>query len=194
MKQLIIYSHPNPASFNHAILETLIAALHKQGDEVQVRDLYALGFDPVLKASDFEALQRGKPAADVQTEQDFIRWADVITFIFPVWWAALPALTKGYIDRVFSFGFAYTMTNEGPQGLLGGKKVMILSTHGSPESHYADAGMYRSLAQTIEDGIFRFSALEPIGHRYFGEVPSTTPERRAHMLQEVAEIASTLRH
>ena len=193
MKQLIIYSHPNPASFNHAILETFSGALRTQGDEVIVRDLYALGFDPVLKGADFEALHQGSVTADVKVEQDHIRWADAITFIFPVWWASMPAITKGYIDRVFSFGFAYTMGAEGLKGLLNGKKVLTISTHGAPEPYYANCGMHASMGQTIDEGIFRFSALEVLGHRYFGEVPSTTPEKRAEMLAQLAEIAATLR-
>jgi len=192
MKQLIIYSHPNPASFNHAILEALSRVLLARGDEVIVRDLYAMRFDSVLKGADFEALQKGKVTADVKTEQDHIRWADAITFIFPVWWASMPAMTKGYIDRVFSLGFAYSVDAEGLKGLLEGKKVMIISTHGAPESYYADCGMHRSMGQTIDDGIFRFCALELVGHRYFGEVPTTTPENRARMLVQVAEVAKLL--
>ena len=69
MKQLIIYSHPNPASFNHAILETARETLTAKGDEVIVRDLYALNFDPVLKGSDFEKLMSGQTTADIKTEQ-----------------------------------------------------------------------------------------------------------------------------
>ena len=193
MKQLIVYSHPNPLSFNHAILETLTGALKAQGDEVVVRDLYALKFDPVLKAADFEAIQQGSVTGDVKVEQDHIRWADVITFIFPVWWASMPAITKGYIDRVFSHGFAYSYSANGPQGLLGGKKVMVITTQGAPEAYYAGNGMLQSMSQTIDEGIFKFCALELLGHRAFGEVPSTTPENRAKMLTEVTQMAATLK-
>ncbi len=193
MKQLIVYSHPNPLSFNHAILDTLTRALQAKGDEVVVRDLYALNFDPVLKAADFEALHQGGVADDVRAEQDQVRWADIITFIYPVWWASMPAITKGYIDRVFSHGFAYAYDANGPRGLLQGKKVMVISTQGAPEAYYASNGMFQSMGQTIDDGIFRFCAIEVLGHRYFGEVPTTTPENRAKMLEEVAGMAAMLK-
>jgi len=193
MKQLIVYSHPNPLSFNHAILDTLTKALQARGDEVVIRDLYALKFDPVLKGADFEAIQKGGVAADVKAEQDQIRWAEVITFIYPVWWASMPAITKGYIDRVLSHGFAYAYDANGPRGLLQGKKVMVISTQGAPEAYYAGNGMLQSMGQTIDDGIFRFCALEVLGHRYFGEVPTTTPENRAKMLEQVAGMAAMLK-
>ncbi len=193
MKQLIVYSHPNPLSFNHAILGALSDALKAQGDEVRVRDLYALKFDPVLKADDFEAMHKGGVSDDVKIEQDHVRWAELITFIFPVWWASMPAVTKGYIDRVFSHGFAYSYDANGPQGLLGGKKVMIITTQGAPEAYYASNGMLQSMSQTIDEGIFKFCAMELLGHRAFGEVPSTTPENRAKMLAEVNQMAAMLK-
>jgi len=193
MKQLIVYSHPNPLSFNHGILDTLTKALQAKGDEVVVRHLYALKFDPVLKAADFEALHQGGVTDDVKAEQEQVRWADIMTFIYPVWWASMPAVTKGYIDRVFSHGFAYVYDANGPRGLLQGKKVMVISTQGAPEPYYAGNGMFQSMGQTIDDGIFRFCAMEVLGHRYFGEVPTTTPENRAKMLEEVARMAAALK-
>ncbi|MFH1018492.1 MAG: NAD(P)H-dependent oxidoreductase, partial [Pseudomonadota bacterium] len=107
MNHLIIYSHPNPKSFNHAILEEFSGALRDAGHEVRVRDLYAIGFKPVLQGSDLEQAGKRPPAEDICAEQAHISWADVITFIFPLWWAGMPAIAKGYLDRVFSEGFAY---------------------------------------------------------------------------------------
>ena len=113
MKHLIIYTHPNPASFNHAIKETLARVLKEKGHEVRVRDLYALGFDPVLKASDFETFLAGKVPVDIAVEQEHIRWAEQLTFLYPIWWGRMPSIAGGYIDRVLSKGFAYDYTVTG---------------------------------------------------------------------------------
>jgi NAD(P)H dehydrogenase (quinone) len=113
MKYLVIYSHPNPQSFCHAILETVKKTLAAKKHDVVVRDLYALGFDPVLKAADFAAIQSGKTCVDIKPEQDYIVWSDIMTIIHPIWWAGQPAMIKGYIDRVFSYGFAYSRDAKG---------------------------------------------------------------------------------
>ncbi len=77
MNHLIVYSHPNPKSFCHAILETAVKALQSKGHEVVVRDLYALGFDPVLKGSDFVGFQSGNIPADIKAEQEKISGAEI---------------------------------------------------------------------------------------------------------------------
>ncbi|MEO5360926.1 MAG: NAD(P)H-dependent oxidoreductase [Nitrospirota bacterium] len=192
MKHLIVYSHPNPKSFNHAIREKLEAELKALGHEVRVRDLYAVNFDPVLKPSDFELIQAGKAAEDVKVEQDHITWADVISFIHPVWWTGLPAIFKGYIDRVFSFGFAYKIDETGITGLLNGKKVLIINTTGAPEEMYAKSGMFNSMLQTSDDGIYRFCAMEVLKHMFFTSIPYITDVERTAMLEEVRAAARNI--
>ena len=98
MKHLIVYCHPNPESFNHAILTTLSKALREAGHELRVRDLYALGFDPVLTGSELASVQKGEIPDDVRAEQEHVSWAEVITFVFPLWWAGMPAMLKGYLE------------------------------------------------------------------------------------------------
>lgn len=93
MNHLVIYAHPNPASFNHAILEAYTRELAAAGHEVRIRDLYATGFNPVILQSDYDMINRGTPE-DIRQEQDHIRWAGVMTFIFPVFWAGMPAMLK----------------------------------------------------------------------------------------------------
>lgn len=123
MKYLIIYAHPNPKSFNHAILETISEELKKKKKEFKVRDLYKIGFNPALSTKDLSAIQNGAVPKDIEKEQEYIRKADTIVFIFPIWWSSMPAILKGYIDRVFSLKFAYDITEDGVFGLLKGKKV-----------------------------------------------------------------------
>jgi len=190
MKHLIVYTHPNPESFNHAIKETLVRALKEKGQDVRVRDLYALRFDPVLKTDDFQGFLSGKVPGDIAIEQDHVRWADQITFLYPLWWNRMPSLAGGYIDRVFSKGFAYDYTATGPVGLLPGKKVYLFTTMGAPLAGLESAGLIKSMEQIIDRETFRFCAMEVIGHKYFGSVPTVTDGERKKMLEEAAGIAA----
>ncbi|MBF0345954.1 MAG: NAD(P)H-dependent oxidoreductase [Nitrospirae bacterium] len=192
MKHLVTYTHPNPKSFNHAIKEAFVEELEGNGQEVRVRDLYEIGFYPVLTASDFEKIQNGTVLDDVKAEQDHIRWAEVITFIHPIWWTGMPALMKGYIDRVFTFGFAYLIDEHGVKGLLQDKKAIIINTTGTDRETYGKIGMLKSLTQTIDDGIYKFCAMEIVDHKYFCAVPYITNEERITMLKEVRNIARSV--
>ncbi len=192
MRNLIIYAHPNPKSFNHAILDTTVQSLQETGYEVMIRDLYAMKFDPVLKSSDFEALQSGKIQSEIRTEQDYIAGADVLTLIYPIWWTGLPALLKGYIDRVFSYGFAYKTGDDGPVGLLTGKKAFIINTHGTPTEIYDSSGMTEALRKTSDTGIFNFCGIEVLGHVFFGAVATVDDDIRHEMLNTLRKKLNTL--
>ncbi len=190
MHTLIVYAHPNPASFNHAILETVLESLKRKTWEVNVRDLYAMRFDPVLSGSELEALRQGRVSEDVAVEQDHVRRADLLVFIYPIWWAGMPAVLRGYIDRVFSKGFAYDYGPEG--GLLKGKKVLIFNTLGAPLEAYETTGIFKSMQQLTDQETFRFCGMEVVGHHYFGSVPTVTHEERLKMLAQVARTADLL--
>lgn len=190
MKHLVIYSHPYSQSFNHAIMETYSRALKDAGHEVRVRDLYALNFDPVLKAEELAGFARGVIPKDIQTEQEHVRWSEIMTFICPIWWGGFTANLRGYLDRVFSLGFAY---DEMPKGLLTGKKVFLINTIGAPEKVYADAGIFKSMNVITDDVLFKFCGLQVIGHKYFGSVSTCSDSQRQVMLEQVKELASQIR-
>jgi len=184
MNHLIVYAHPFEDSFNHAILENAVAALESKGHSVAVRDLYAIGFNPVLSPEDFKALRSGHTPEDIATEQAFIKNADAITLIYPLWWTSMPAILKGYIDRVFSYGFAYQYTKEGMvEGLLGSKKSFMITTQGTPNMYYDASGMTQSLKQTTDEGIFGFCAVETLEHLFFGGISSSDDATRKAMLE-----------
>jgi NAD(P)H dehydrogenase (quinone) len=185
MKYLVIYTHPNPVSYNNAVKETVVEELRKADREVGVRDLYSLKFDPLLKDADIDAIRKGTALPDVKAEQDHVRAADIIVFVFPLWWAGMPAMLKGYIDRVFSEGFAYKVTENDIIGLLNSKKVLIITTTGAPREMYEESGMFRSMGQTIDDGIFRFCGMEIIAHKYLTAVPYVTDSDRKKMLEDL---------
>jgi len=185
MKYLIIYAHPNPKSFNHAVKERVEALLKKEKKEFSVRDLYVIKWNPVLGGADFEAFKNGKGSADVAKEQQYVKESDVLIFIHPIWWFGMPAVLKGYIDRVFSYGFAYTAGPEGIKGLLSNKKVVIINTTGGTEDTYIKSGFKDAVIKVFKNGTYEFCGMKLILHKFFFAVPSITDEARKKMLDEI---------
>lgn len=167
MKHLIIYAHPNTQSLNGHLKQVVVEHLINKGHEVKVRDLYQLNFNPVLSSEDLAGQRIGQVYEDVETEQSYIVWADCITFIHPIWWTGLPAIMKGYIDRVFSYGFAYQYDQGIQKGLLVGKKAVIINTHGKSKAEYEAIGMDKALQLTSDKGIYTYSGLEIVEHFFF---------------------------
>ncbi|TPG38126.1 NAD(P)H-dependent oxidoreductase [Flavobacterium pectinovorum] len=176
MKNLIIYAHPNSASLNHFFKETVVESLEKSGQEVVVRDLNQINFNPVFSLEDMNGQRMGKVVNDVQTEQDYITWADQLIFVYPIWWTGMPAIMKGFIDRVFSYGFAYRYDQGVQKGLLTGKKAIIINSHGKSNSEYEAIGMDKALALTSDTGIFNYCGLEIQEHFYFDKADRASAE------------------
>lgn len=191
MKHLIVYAHPHADSFNRAILNTAVEALEAQGHEVVVRDLYALEFQPVLSAADTASMRAGQNPQDIATEQKFITDADAITFIYPIWWTGLPAILKGYVDRVFAYGFAYASGEAGIEKLLTGKKGLIINTHGTPSDIYDQIGMTAGMKMTSDVGIFEFVGIESVDHLFFGSIGYLDDAAYQSMLEQVKQTVST---
>ena len=176
MKNLIIYAHPNLGSLNHFFKQTILETLQESGEEIEVRDLYEINFNPVLSLNDMNGQRMGKVASEIHTEQDFITWADRIIFVYPIWWTGMPAIMKGYIDRVFSYGFAYRYDNGVQKGLLTGKKTVIVNSHGKSNAEYEASGMDKALALTSDTGIFTYCGLDIQAHYYFDKADRASDE------------------
>ena len=176
MKNLIIYAHPNPASLNHFLKQTVVESLEEAGQEIVVRDLNQIHFNPVFSLEDMNGQRMGQVADAVKTEQDFISWADRVIFIYPIWWTGMPAIIKGYIDRVFSYGFAYRYDQGIQKGLLTGKKTVIINSHGKSNEEYQMMGMDKALALTSDTGIFNYCGFEIQKHFYFDKADRASTE------------------
>jgi NAD(P)H dehydrogenase (quinone) len=188
MKTLIVYAHPNPKSFNHAIADTAERTLREAGHEVRVRDLYAINFNPVLTGQDFEANKAGATLPEVQTEKDHISWADQLLFVCPVWWVGRPAILQGYFDRVLHYGFAYKSGPNGIEGLLKHRKALVFQTTGTPEAVYKPMGMEKTLHMAVDEGVMKFCGIKDVTVKTFYGVPHTTDDNRHHMLDDVEAI------
>ncbi|OXM85794.1 NAD(P)H-dependent oxidoreductase [Paenibacillus rigui] len=135
MKVLVIYTHPNHQSLSYAFLQKVIQGSKDNSHitEVDVLDLYAEGFDPVLVFNENKRRRdmHADPALAKYREQ--LLWADKIVFVYPIWWGRPPAMLMGYIDKMFASGFAYKETGGLlPEGLLKGKSAVCVSTMQGP--------------------------------------------------------------
>ena len=110
MKALVIYCHPNPASFTAAVRDVVMDGLRIAGAEAQLIDLYAEGFDPLLtrtRLSDYENQSRNR--AGVEAHIEALQWCDTLIFVYPTWWYGLPAMLKGWLDRALVPGVAFEL-------------------------------------------------------------------------------------
>lgn len=194
MKHLIIYAHPNPESVNARLKQKLEEHLLNDGHHVKVRDLYRISFNPILSPEDLIGQRNGMVTEDVRQEQEHITWADCITFIHPIWWTGLPAILKGYIDRVFSYGFAYSYARGKQEGLLTGKKAVVVNTQGKSAEEYRETGMDEALSLTSDQGIYAYCGLEIMKHFYFDKADRATSKAMERWTGEMLELYSSGLH
>jgi len=110
MHALVVYCHPREGSFNAAIRDLVLEKLANAGAEVRLCDLYAKGFDPCLPAAELEGyLDCPANVAPVARDVEDLRWADTLIFVYPTWWYGLPAMLKGWLDRVLLPDVAFLM-------------------------------------------------------------------------------------
>ncbi|HEY7718628.1 MAG TPA: NAD(P)H-dependent oxidoreductase [Pedococcus sp.] len=178
---LLVYAHPEPTSFAAALREQAERTLGSRGWRVEVSDLYADGFDPVAGPGDFTApadpsrlhVQReqahaaatGSLAPDVEREVERLERADLVVFLAPLWWFGLPAILKGWVDRVFVYGRVYGNGLTFETGPLRGKQAMLALTTGGPEAAYSEGGRHGDLdvlLHSVHHGMFRFTGMEAL--------------------------------
>lgn len=191
MNHLVVLAHPREDSFTRCVAATFMETVAGYGHAIVLRDLYAIAFNPVASAADLSAMRTGEVSDDVRVEMDHVRGADVISFVAPVWWISTPAILKGWIDRVFLFGFAY---GYGPdkrvQGLLSGKRGLVFSSSGSTSGEFEDTGKMAALRTMWGIGTIEFCGIELLDHVHFAPVGSrSSPEMIGAYLEQVRATA-----
>lgn len=206
MKVLIVHAHHEPASFNGAMTREAQATLTAAGHEVVVSDLYAMGFDPVsdrrnfttVKDPDYLKQQNEEGYANehdgfapaLKAELDKLAWCDTLIFQFPIWWLGMPAILKGWIDRVFAVGHAYGGGRWFDNGRMSGKRAMCSLTVGGPEPVYTEIGIYgpiNSILYPIHRGILGFAGFTVIEPFVVYGPNRVSPEERAEFLARYRE-------
>nr|WP_202524390.1 NAD(P)H-dependent oxidoreductase [Kitasatospora sp. SID7827] len=183
---MIVHAHPEPKSLNGSLTDHAVTVLRDAGHEVRVSDLYAMGWKAAADADDYgphassplkvpldsgRAFDAGTLTPDVRAEQEKLLWADTVILQFPLWWYSMPAILKGWVDRVFTYRFAYGVgehsdTKYGErfgEGTLAGRRALLSVTVGGPEAHYAPRGIngpIDDLLFPIQHGILHYPGLE----------------------------------
>ena len=193
MKILLIYAHPTGESFNHEVRDTFIKSSKKAGHQVDLIDLYEEKFNPVLSESEL----RGELSDEVKAYQERIKKADYLAFIFPIWWFRMPAIMEGWIDRVFTSGFAFKYipfigSFKRPVGLLPVKKAVVISTYGGPGWFYK---LFRCSVpwKRLKLGVLRFCGIKKLVHLPLYYVPFTTDKKRNGYLKKVQRLVCRLK-
>lgn len=206
MKVLIVYAHMEPQSFNAAMLATAKDAVTSKGGEVMVSDLYAMNFNPVPSAADFKDCDRSQPldyyaeqkrayeagtlADDIQAEIDKIRWCDFLILQFPLYWFSVPAILKGWIDRVFVPGFAFGGGAWYDRGGLAGKRAMLATTMAAyPQMMAADGinGLLDVNLWPLQNGVLAFSGFDVLQPFIANAIPYGDDIKRQELLTAYAD-------
>jgi NAD(P)H dehydrogenase (quinone) len=160
MHALIVVSHPNQKSFTHAVAKQVAEGILSSNTEnsVEIADLAAENFDPRFNTADISVFLREKgSSADIATEQARIDRADALILVYPVYWWSMPGLLKGWIDRVFTNGWAYDETpNSKIVKKLQRLQICLIAIGGADMRTYARHGYFGSMKNQIDHGIFNY--------------------------------------
>jgi len=209
MNVLIVLAHPERNSFNGALFDTACETFASNGHQMQTSDLYRMNFDPCSGASNFtsrknadylklqieeiHATETGGFAAEIEQEMRKVEAADLILLQFPLWWFSLPAILKGWVDRVFAMGRTYGNGRFYEHGVFRGKRAMLSLTTGGPVEAYESGGFngdMMSILRPIHRGILQFVGFDVLAPAiHYGPAHVEDVQRR----QWLAEYANRLK-
>ncbi len=211
MRVFIVHAHPEPTSFNAALTREAVAALTGAGHDPIVSDLHAMAFQPVSDRRNFttvgdatrfrqqseeaHATAHNGFAPDLQAEMDKLVWCDVLVFQFPIFWLGLPAILKGWVDRVFAVGRAYGGGRYFDRGVFAGKRAMCSVTVGGPAAAYSESGIYGPLSTIlfpINHGILSFVGFTVVEPFVVYEPARLTREARLQHIARYREVVLNL--
>lgn len=201
MNIFIVYAHPEPRSFNRALLERSIEVLQREGHRVVVSDLYAMRFDPVASAADFgerrfpQVLQYDREqkfayehdafSSDIQAEIDKLQACQLLILQFPLWWFSVPAILKGWIDRVFVNGLVYGKGRRFDTGGMRGRRALVCTSTACTPEMVAPDGLLAGLDINLwhlQHGTLAYAGFEVLEPFAAWSIHYTTAQRRAEYL------------
>jgi NAD(P)H dehydrogenase (quinone) len=201
----IVYVHPEPRSFVAALRDTVRDNLVAQGWEVTLSDLHASGFDPVARASDFpvrqdpdylnyaleqrHAVAANQLAPDIRREMEAVLRADLLVLVFPIFWFSVPALLKGWIDRVFLSGVFYGGKRIYAQGGMAGKRALVVASLGGREHMFGPGALHGELdgmLRPLLQGTLGYCGFEVLQPFFAYHVPYLEADQRRAILARLA--------
>lgn len=204
MNVFLIHAHPEPNSLNSSLKDLAVETLTGLGHSVQVSDLYAMNWKAVADADDFanrvnpeklnyayeskHAFLGGTQRDDVAAEQAKLLWADAVILQFPLWWYSMPAIMKGWFERVYAYGFAYGVGEHAGErygerfgeGNLLGRRALVSMTVGGKESHYTPRGVNGALDDVlwpIQHGMLFYPGMAVLDPFVVYQANRITPEQ-----------------
>lgn len=208
MKQaLIVYAHPEPQSFVAAMRDVAASELEQSGYGVEISDLYAMNFNPVLTRDDFLhpipdpslsytkqqrfGFKNSSLAPDIASESRRVLESDLLVLVFPVYWFSTPAILKGWLDRVLLAGPMYGGRSMYDQGGLVGKRALVVASLGGRDHMFGEQAVHGDLLSGMLSHVLRgtlgvvgYQVLEPF---FAFHTPYVSSECRAEMLDELAQ-------
>ncbi len=176
----VILCHPDPQSFNATIARTYCDAVRARHRTCNIRDLYGLGFDPVLRAVEQPSSHVFKPSDDVAAELAALDSADVIVFVYPIWFGTPPAMMKGYVERVMGAGFGHRQMREAGEGpAVAGKHLVSITTSGNSIQWLDEQGAWRSLKTVFDTYLANAFSLASTDHFHVCNVVEGMDDRIA---------------
>ena len=205
MRAFAVLAHPERRSYNGALFQTAIETFRSSGQEVRTSDLYAQNFDPVSDRRNFASLKdpgyfkqqleemhatetRGF-APDIEEEMSKVEWCELMVWVFPLWWFSVPAILKGWVDRIFAMGRFYGGGRIYSTGVFRGKRALLCLTTGGPAESYGRGGFngdIHGILRPIQRGMLQFVGFDVLAPQIVYSPARMTQEWRRQQLEAFA--------
>jgi NAD(P)H dehydrogenase (quinone) len=188
----VILAHPDDDSFNAAVAQTYCQTVRDLGHEAVLRDLYRIGFNPVLKKQEQPRPDKFIMLTDVASELAAIEKADVFVLVYPIWFSSPPAILKGYVDRVFGTGFSYgAIRDRGRHRFMGGKQLLSITTSGNSMQWLDEQGAWLSLRTVFGQYLAKAFSMASSEHLHLASIVDNMSER--HVKEELFRVTEMAR-
>ncbi|XP_077742377.1 ribosyldihydronicotinamide dehydrogenase [quinone] [Canis aureus] len=211
-KVLIVYAHQEPKSFNGSLKKVAVDELSRQGCAITVSDLYAMDFEPRATRKDvigdlsnpelfnygmeaYEAFKKRSLASDITDEQKKVQEADLVIFQFPLYWFSMPAILKGWMDRVLCQGFAFDIPGFYDSGFLKDKLALVSLTTGATAEMYSRSGVsgdFRYFLWPLQHGALHFCGFKVLAPQISFAPEIASEEERKAMVTSWAQRLRTI--
>ena len=187
---LLVLAHPAPSSFCHALAEQYVLGAIQAGAEIKQLTLSQLNFNLSFQGYRTESAQL---EADLVKAQQLIKWAEHLVFVYPLWWGAMPALLKGFIDRTFlpNFAFKYRKNSALWDKLLAGRSARLLVTMDSPPWYFKWINHMPNHYQ-MKKTILGFCGIKPVNISNFGSIKAASDKQKQRWLQQAQQLGRSM--